>query len=83
MGFRTAALVSVVAASLTAVRIGAQFSSNDAACTRTYTVIAGDTCDRIGQKTWTSTYQIIASNLGMSGELCYGLEIGSVSTKER
>ncbi|ETS59620.1 hypothetical protein PaG_06544 [Moesziomyces aphidis] len=55
----------------------AAFHSNDTACTRHYTVEAGDTCDRIGQKTLTSTYQILAFNLLNAGADCYTLEIGS------
>lgn len=53
-----------------------EFASSDTACTETYTVEAGDTCDKVGQKTWTSTYHIMQFNL-ISGPLCYGLEIGS------
>lgn len=54
----------------------AAFHSNDTACTRHYTVVSGDTCDRIGQKTLTSTYQILAFNLLDAGADCYTLEIG-------
>ncbi|PWZ01356.1 hypothetical protein BCV70DRAFT_149336, partial [Testicularia cyperi] len=53
------------------------FHSNSTACTRTYQVVEGDTCDKIGQKTLTSTYQILAFNLLESGADCYTLEIGS------
>ncbi|PWN45976.1 hypothetical protein IE81DRAFT_283481, partial [Ceraceosorus guamensis] len=53
-----------------------EFASSDTACTETYRVVAGDTCDKVGQKTWTSTYHIMQFNL-ISGPLCYGLEIGS------
>lgn len=66
------------------IALGA-YSSNSTglACTREYTVIAGDTCDRIGQKTLTSTYQIIANNLDASGGLdCYQLPIDSVSAED-
>ncbi|SJX62462.1 uncharacterized protein SRS1_13312 [Sporisorium reilianum f. sp. reilianum] len=55
----------------------AAFHSNDTACTRHYTVQSGDTCDKIGQKTLTSTYQILAFNLLDAGADCYTLEIGS------
>ena len=55
----------------------AAFHSNDTACTRHYTVQPGDTCDKIGQKTLTSTYQILAFNLLDAGADCYTLEIGS------
>ncbi|SPO27480.1 uncharacterized protein UTRI_10597 [Ustilago trichophora] len=55
----------------------AAFHSNNTACTRHYTVQPGDTCDKIGQKTLTSTYQILAFNLLDAGADCYTLEIGS------
>lgn len=55
----------------------AAFHSNDTACTRHYTVESGDTCDKIGQKTLTSTYQILAFNLLSAGADCYTLEIGT------
>lgn len=57
----------------------AEFSSTDTACARTYTVKADDTCDIIGQKTLTSTYQILAFNLPSAGTGCYSLETGAVS----
>ncbi|PWN37365.1 uncharacterized protein FA14DRAFT_115796, partial [Meira miltonrushii] len=46
-------------------------------CTRHYTVQQGDTCDKIGQKTLTSTYQIMALNLPQSGPDCYTLQPGA------
>ncbi|PWN21315.1 hypothetical protein BCV69DRAFT_238487, partial [Microstroma glucosiphilum] len=46
-------------------------------CARTYTVKADDTCDIIGQKTLTSTYQILAFNLPSAGTGCYSLETGA------
>ncbi|PWN90172.1 hypothetical protein FA10DRAFT_223364, partial [Acaromyces ingoldii] len=46
-------------------------------CTRHYTVVDGDTCDKIGQKTMTSTYQIMSFNLPKAGSDCYTLEIGA------
>lgn len=55
----------------------AQYPSSDTACTRQYTVQRGDTCDKIGQKTLTSTYQIMALNLPQSGPDCYNLQIGA------
>lgn len=57
-----------------------EYSSIDTACTRTYTVQADDTCDIIGQKTLTSTYQILAFNLPQAGASCYSLENGAVSS---
>ncbi|CAO1617986.1 unnamed protein product [Parajaminaea phylloscopi] len=54
-----------------------EYSSNNSACTRNYKVVAGDTCDIIGQKTWTSTYQILAFNLPKAGDTCETLEIGA------
>ncbi|CDR98955.1 uncharacterized protein SPSC_06259 [Sporisorium scitamineum] len=65
------------AAALLPLLTRAAFHSNDTACTRHYTVQAGDTCDKIGQKTLTSTYQILAFNLLDAGANCYTLEIGS------
>lgn len=56
-----------------------EYSSNATACTRYYTVQDGDTCDIIGQKTLTSTYQILAYNLPQAGSSCYTLETGAVS----
>lgn len=55
----------------------AQFPSLDTACTRHYTVQEGDTCDKIGQETLTSTYQIMALNLPQSGPDCYNLQPGA------
>ncbi|UZJ51262.1 hypothetical protein CBS101457_000582 [Exobasidium rhododendri] len=55
----------------------AQFSSATTACTRNYVVEDGDTCDKIGQKTFTSTYQVMALNLPKAGLSCYTLEIGA------
>lgn len=55
----------------------AQFPSLDTACTRHYTVQQGDTCDKIGQQTLTSTYQIMALNLPQSGPDCYNLQPGA------
>ncbi|PWO01231.1 hypothetical protein FA09DRAFT_287151, partial [Tilletiopsis washingtonensis] len=46
-------------------------------CTHTYTVVAGDTCDSIGQKTWTPTYQLMSNNLILSGPQCFSLPIGA------
>ncbi|TKY86120.1 hypothetical protein EX895_004945 [Sporisorium graminicola] len=69
------ALLSVVA--LLPLVTRAAFHSNNTACTRHYTVQAGDTCDKIGQKTLTSTYQILAFNLLDAGADCYTLEIGT------
>ncbi|EPQ32415.1 uncharacterized protein PFL1_00611 [Pseudozyma flocculosa PF-1] len=71
LSFRTA-----LAASLVPLGALAAFHSNDTACTRHYTVQAGDTCDTIGQKTLTSTYQILALNLLEAGSDCYTLEVG-------
>lgn len=68
---------TLLSAALLPLAASAAFHSNDTACTRHYTVQAGDTCDRIGQKTLTSTYQILAFNLLNAGADCYTLEIGS------
>lgn len=57
----------------------AQISTSNTACTQHYVVQDGDTCDKIGQKTFTSTYQIMALNLPLAGPNCYGLEVGVVS----
>ena len=67
------------AVALLAVSASAQFPSNNTACTRHYVVQDGDTCDKIGQKTLTSTYQIMSLNLPDAGPDCYTLEIGVVS----
>lgn len=56
------------------------YSNNQTACTRSYKVIEGDTCDEIGQKTQTSTYQIMSFNLMSSGAECFDLPIGAVSS---
>lgn len=56
----------------------AQYPSSNTSCTRHYTVEDGDTCDIIGQKTFTSTYQIMALNLPQAGPDCYSLETGVV-----
>ncbi|KAN0066203.1 hypothetical protein ACQY0O_000297 [Thecaphora frezii] len=69
-------LRSALAAGLLPLGAMAAFHSNNTACTRTYTVQQGDTCDSIGQKTLTSTYQILAFNLLEAGSSCYTLEIG-------
>ena len=61
----------------------AQISSSNTACTRHYVVEDGDTCDKIGQKTLTSTYQVMALNLPEAGTNCYTLQIGAVSGKRR
>lgn len=55
----------------------AQYPSLNTACTRHYTVQQGDTCDIIGQKTLTSTYQIMANNLPQAGPDCYTLQPGA------
>jgi hypothetical protein len=73
----TLALLSLV--TLFSSTHAAEFSSMDTACARTYTVKADDTCDIIGQKTLTSTYQILAFNLPSAGTGCYSLETGAVS----
>jgi hypothetical protein len=73
------ALLAVAAAAAGVRPAGAQFSSSDTACTHTYTVVAGDTCDSIGQKTWTPTYQLMSNNLILSGPQCFSLPIGAVS----
>ncbi|KAK0567027.1 hypothetical protein OC844_000461 [Tilletia horrida] len=52
------------------------YTSNSTACSRHYTVTATDTCDIIGHKTHTSTYQIMALNLEQTGPNCFGLEAG-------
>ncbi|KAE8266115.1 hypothetical protein A4X09_0g6236 [Tilletia walkeri] len=52
------------------------YSSNATACSRHYTVTDTDTCDIIGHKTHTSTYQIMALNLDKTGPDCYFLEAG-------
>lgn len=57
--------------------VSAQYASRDTACTRQYTVVKGDTCDKIGQQTLTSTYQIMALNLPESGPDCHTLQIGA------
>lgn len=69
--------VSLLTVSLLSAAVSAAFHSNSTACTRSYTVVDGDTCDRIGQKTLTSTYQILAFNLPSAGPNCYTLEIGA------
>lgn len=58
-----------------------EYSTNTTACTRHYTVQDGDTCDIIGQKTFTSTYQVLAYNLPKAGKDCYTLENGAVSAE--
>ncbi|KAJ1576923.1 hypothetical protein NDA12_004465 [Ustilago hordei] len=68
---------ALLSAALLPLAVRAAFHSNDTACTRHYTVQADDTCDKIGQKTLTSTYQILAFNLLNAGADCYTLEIGS------
>ncbi|SPO27136.1 uncharacterized protein UTRI_10597_B [Ustilago trichophora] len=70
-------LSTLLPAALLPLIARAAFHSNDTACTRHYTVQPGDTCDKIGQKTLTSTYQILAFNLLDAGADCYTLEIGS------
>lgn len=73
-------MVAVVAGLLSApASVSAQYPSNDTACTRHYKVQSDDTCDIIGQKTFTSTYQIMALNLPEAGPNCYTLEVGHVS----
>jgi LysM repeat protein len=57
----------------------AQYSSSNTACTSHYVVQDGDTCDIIGQKTMTSTAQIMSLNLPYAGPSCYELETGVVS----
>ncbi|KAK0553364.1 hypothetical protein OC846_002524 [Tilletia horrida] len=52
------------------------YLSNATACARHYTVQDTDTCDIIGHKTHTSTYQIMALNIDKTGPYCYGLETG-------
>ncbi|KAF6767592.1 LysM domain protein [Kalmanozyma brasiliensis GHG001] len=67
----------LLSAALLPLLARAAFHSNNTACTRHYTVQSGDTCDKIGQKTLTSTYQILAFNLLDAGADCYTLEIGT------
>ena len=69
--------LALLSAALLPLTARAVFHSNDTACTHHYTVQDGDTCDKIGQKTLTSTYQILAFNLLDAGADCYTLEIGS------
>ncbi|CAD6926252.1 unnamed protein product [Tilletia laevis] len=52
------------------------YSSNATACSRHYTVAEFDTCDIVGHKTHTSTYQIMALNLDKTGPDCYFLQTG-------
>lgn len=73
----TVALLSFLTRSSPA--LAAEFNTMDTACARTYTVQADDTCDIIGQKTFTSTYQVLAFNLPSAGTGCYSLETGAVS----
>ncbi|CAO1617824.1 unnamed protein product [Sympodiomycopsis kandeliae] len=68
--------VWLLAGPLTSV-YGHEYSSNATACTRHYTVQDSDTCDIIGQKTLTSTYQILAYNLPKAGRSCYTLQTGA------
>lgn len=49
-----------------------------AACSGTYTVQDGDTCDSIGYRTYTSTYQLLALNINNTGSDCGQLESGAV-----
>ncbi len=70
-------ITALLSAAMLPLAARAAFHSNDTACTRHYTVQDGDTCDKIGQKTLTSTYQILAFNLLNAGSACYTLEIGA------
>lgn len=70
------AFLTLLAASFVSAH---EYSSNATACTRYYTVQESDTCDIIGQKTLTSTYQVLAYNLPQAGATCYNLQTGAVS----
>ncbi len=62
-----------------ALLVAAQSAAATTACTGTYTIAAGDTCDIIGQKNLVSTYQVMALNLPQAGPDCYSLVPGNVS----
>jgi LysM repeat protein len=47
-----------------------------ASCSRTYTVMAGDYCDKISAAQNVSTYQLAVSNANAVGEDCSNLQIG-------
>ncbi|KDN45261.1 carbohydrate-binding module family 50 protein [Tilletiaria anomala UBC 951] len=49
---------------------------SNVACSRHYTIVEGDTCDKIGAKTLTSTYQVMALNLPEAGPDCFTLTPG-------
>jgi N-acetylglutamate synthase/N-acetylornithine aminotransferase len=74
------ALLASILLAVTTSSLAQTFSSNTA-CTQNYVVVDGDTCDKIGQKTFTSTYQVMALNLPKAGTSCYTLEIGAVSRR--
>ncbi|KAL9937870.1 hypothetical protein V8E36_003415 [Tilletia maclaganii] len=68
--------VNEAATELSGSGIDTIYSSNATACSRHYTVEAQDTCDIIGHKTHTSTYQIMALNLAKTDGNCFSLQTG-------
>ncbi|KAI0635466.1 hypothetical protein C8Q77DRAFT_1255961 [Trametes polyzona] len=50
--------------------------AQEPACARNYTVVAGDTCDRIGAKTATPTFQLQTVNADKIDAACDNLFVG-------
>ncbi|KAF9457405.1 hypothetical protein BDZ94DRAFT_233721 [Collybia nuda] len=50
----------------------------DPVCARTYTVVAGDTCDKISASEGVSTYQLATANAGVINAACDNLWVDQV-----